>query len=265
MLSEDTDVGTARSEGTCSGGGVQLDPPGGASDEEEDCTPGRPPYATTVAVDMTDLDAITAEVSTRAQEDLSSSSGWKGWTVRSAITFVSPDGNTTLISHGEHGASYSNGPPSGGGDGRSARVAFEDEGVARCGGTTRMDSESEDAITCGVDGESMTERIAEAVSAEVQKWLVLPSISTVLLNVEEAVNSIGEGKGTANRGALPDTKQVLFSVGSIVCRKFYQQWIRGKIVEVDVDDRELPYLVRFEDGDQQDMSHGDAIEWVIPL
>jgi hypothetical protein len=36
---------------------------------------------------------------------------------------------------------------------------------------------------------------------------------------------------------------------------------RGHIVEVDMDDSELPYLVRYEDKDEEDISHEDAVLW----
>lgn len=37
----------------------------------------------------------------------------------------------------------------------------------------------------------------------------------------------------------------------------------GEIVEVDEEDPALPYFVRYEDGDQEDMSHEELASWVI--
>jgi hypothetical protein len=74
---------------------------------------------------------------------------------------------------------------------------------------------------------------------------------------------------------LPPTQQAtnsqpsppigLFKTGSIVHKKNAGTWYRGEIIEVDEGDLDLPYLVLYDDGDEEDMSHEVAVEWVTQL
>ena len=50
--------------------------------------------------------------------------------------------------------------------------------------------------------------------------------------------------------------------GSIVRRNVEGEWFLGEIIEVDMDDLDLPYLVQYVDGMQEEMSHEDAVQWM---
>jgi hypothetical protein len=65
--------------------------------------------------------------------------------------------------------------------------------------------------------------------------------------------------------ARPSPPIGLFKTGSIVHKKNAGTWYRGEIIEVDEGDLDLPYLVLYDDGDEEDMSHEVAVEWVTQL
>ena len=54
-----------------------------------------------------------------------------------------------------------------------------------------------------------------------------------------------------------------YPVGTIVRKPFDDIWFVGEIVEVDEDDPLLPYFVRYEDGDEEDMEHDELAKWVV--
>jgi hypothetical protein len=58
---------------------------------------------------------------------------------------------------------------------------------------------------------------------------------------------------------------VLFKTGSIVHKKHCGTWYWGEIIEVDVNDLDLPCFVQYEDGEEVDISHEDAVKWVTQL
>jgi hypothetical protein len=47
-----------------------------------------------------------------------------------------------------------------------------------------------------------------------------------------------------------------------VRRNVEGEWFLGEIIEVDMDDLDLPYLVQYVDGMQEEMSHEDAVQWM---
>ena len=81
----------------------------------------------------------------------------------------------------------------------------------------------------------------------------------------QAPQTNGGGDDDDDNDAAPtssDAENVQFQVGSIVRKNFDGKWFVGKIVEVDEKDLALPYYVRYEDGDQEDMSHEEAVKCV---
>ena len=52
-------------------------------------------------------------------------------------------------------------------------------------------------------------------------------------------------------------KSKLFEKGTKVRKKFSDQFFDGEVVEVDMDDPDLPYLVRYNDGDEEDLTHAE--------
>jgi hypothetical protein len=66
-----------------------------------------------------------------------------------------------------------------------------------------------------------------------------------------------------DRSNSPDGVVSYFAKGSIVRKQFGNTWFVGEIIEVDDSDPTLPYFVRYEDGDEEDMTHAELAKWVI--
>jgi hypothetical protein len=81
-----------------------------------------------------------------------------------------------------------------------------------------------------------------------------------------AAAAAGPAPAAAAAAAAPgggDAVPSYFPAGSVVCKHFDGKWFMGKIIEVDEDDPALPYFVKYEDGDEEDMSHEELAKWVI--
>jgi len=171
------------------------------SNEEELPSHSKTPRTIAAAVDMPDLDTITANAVKRAQQDLALNSRWTGWTVRQSMQFVSPGGETTLISHGEQGPAFVNHHPISGGSGSSGSGMMSQRRlVAHSGSTNGITPESEDELD-GRDVDdyaALARRYTEVVTAEVHKDFnqlfstMVKDLSVIRLAIEQCLARVDD-------------------------------------------------------------------------